>query len=83
MPTYDYSCEQNARVVEVEHRMTESVATWGELCVRAGIDVGDTDPAAPVTRVISGGLLALPKRSGSPAPPKEGGGHTCGGCCGH
>lgn len=83
MPTYDYCCEQNSRVVEVEHRMTESVATWGELCARAGLAVGDTDPNAPVTRQIAGGILALPKRSRSQAPAKAEGGHTCGSCCGH
>lgn len=83
MPTYDYCCEENSRVVEVEHGMTESLETWGELCARAGIAPGETAPEAPVTRKIAGGILALPKRSESPAPPESSGGHTCGSCCGH
>ncbi|MEQ8497461.1 MAG: regulator, partial [Gammaproteobacteria bacterium] len=37
MPTYDYHCHANGRVVEVRHRMSEQVGTWGELCALAGI----------------------------------------------
>ncbi|MES9980902.1 MAG: zinc ribbon domain-containing protein, partial [Candidatus Thiodiazotropha sp. 6PLUC5] len=32
MPTYDYRCEANSRVVEVSHRMSEEILNWGELC---------------------------------------------------
>ena len=38
MPTYDYRCEANGRVVEVRHRMSERLTTWGELCKLAGLD---------------------------------------------
>ena len=38
MPTYDYHCPANGRVVEVSHKIAEKVATWGELCRKAGID---------------------------------------------
>lgn len=83
MPTYDYRCEQNSRVVEVEHGISESVSNWGELCARAEIPLGDTDPAARVERAITGGILALPKRSGFAAKKKPAAGHTCGSGCSH
>jgi predicted nucleic acid-binding Zn ribbon protein len=31
MPTYDYLCPANGRVVEVSHKMAEQIATWGDL----------------------------------------------------
>ena len=40
MPTYDYRCDANGRTLEVSHRMSESLSTWGELCERAGIRPG-------------------------------------------
>jgi hypothetical protein len=55
MPSYDYHCPANGRVVEVEHKMADSVATWGELCGRAGIGLGGTPANATVERQISGG----------------------------
>lgn len=50
MPTYDYRCPANGRVLEVFHGMSERVASWGELCALAGIEPGETDPQAPVER---------------------------------
>ena len=32
MPTYDYRCDTNGQVLEVSHRMSEPLSTWGELC---------------------------------------------------
>lgn len=55
MPTYDYRCEANGQVVEVVHRISETITNWGELCVRAGIDPGETPANAPVVRHITGG----------------------------
>lgn len=57
MPTYEYRCEANGRVVEVRHNMAERLATWGQLCERAGIAAGRTDPAAPVEKLISAGFI--------------------------
>lgn len=74
MPTYDYHCENNSRTVSVQHSMKEKLANWGELCQRAGVEPGDTPAAAPVERVISGGI-ALPIASPAPALPMAG-------CCG-
>ena len=58
MPTYEYLCEQNGRVLEVQHKMAERLDTWGELCARAGISPGRTDPRTPVTKLISAGFIA-------------------------
>ena len=57
MPSYDYRCEQNGQVVEVHHKMSEKLTTWGEVCEKAGIETGDTPADAPVVRLISGGTL--------------------------
>ena len=48
MPTYDYLCAANGRTVEVQHRMSEEVTTWGDLCQRAGLETGDTPADASV-----------------------------------
>jgi predicted nucleic acid-binding Zn ribbon protein len=37
VPTYEYRCEANGRVLEMWHKMAERLATWGELCERAGM----------------------------------------------
>ena len=61
MPRYDYLCETNGRVVEVRHGMKERLATWGEVCERADIPLGDTPAGAPVERVIHAPALSFPK----------------------
>lgn len=53
MPVYDYICDANGRRVEVNHTMEAALKTWGELCFVAQIPLGDTDPMAPVRRIIS------------------------------
>jgi predicted nucleic acid-binding Zn ribbon protein len=55
MPTYDYLCPANGRVVEISHKMAEKVATWGELCRRADIPLEGTPSNARVERLITGG----------------------------
>lgn len=55
MPTYDYRCDANGRVLEVNHRMSESLSTWGELCERVGIEPASTPTDAPVYRLATGG----------------------------
>jgi hypothetical protein len=77
MPTYDYRCPDNGRIVEVNHRMNDTVTSWGELCALAGIEPGETAADAPVERLATGGQVV---RSGSmkdSAPPCAGG--PCGG----
>lgn len=53
MPSYDYHCPTNGQVVEVRHRMSESCDTWGDICARTGLDLGDTPADAPVERYVS------------------------------
>jgi len=77
MPSYDYFCESNNQVVEVKHAISEKLATWGEVCERAGIDPGKTPANTPVERLATGGQLVRSSSMGS------GSGHSCGsGGCG-
>jgi hypothetical protein len=83
MPTYDYRCDANGRVVEVQHRMSESLATWGELCAAAGLEPGDTPAESPVRRLATGGNVISGKALGSGAAPACTTGTCCpGGFCG-
>ncbi|SDX83958.1 hypothetical protein SAMN05421644_11543 [Allochromatium warmingii] len=85
MPTYDYRCDTNDRVIEVSHRMSETLSNWGELCARAGIDCGDTPADAPVHRLATGGTVITSASLGSgcaPAPACPTGSCCGGGMCG-
>jgi predicted nucleic acid-binding Zn ribbon protein len=57
MPTYDYLCPANGRVIEVDHKMAEKISTWGELCRKAGIALAGTPGKAKVERLITGGAV--------------------------
>ena len=63
MPRYEYRCTTNERIVEVRHKMSELLRTWGELCERAGISPGRTDPAAPVEKLMSAGFIGSSARA--------------------
>ena len=52
MPVYNYFCEANGRDIEVEHTLKADLRTWMELCYVARIPLGETDPLAPVKRVL-------------------------------
>ena len=86
MPSYDYRCDANGRTVEVQHRLTERMQTWGELCKRAGIHPGRTPLDAPVVKLITGGYVNVAGRdrpSTKGLPPCEAGVPCCGGgACG-
>jgi hypothetical protein len=85
MPTYDYRCDANGQVLEVSHRMSESLSTWGELCARVGLDGGDTPADAPVHRLATGGnIISSTSRGSGQAPmPSCASGNCCnGGFCG-
>jgi hypothetical protein len=79
MPTYDYRCEKNGRVVEVMHRMSEQLTTWGEVCDRAHIALDDTPADTPVVRLATGGNVIASQRLGSGMAPAPACG--TGGCC--
>lgn len=79
MPSYDYRCEANGAVVEVRHRMSEQVTTWGELSALAGIETGETPPDAPVKKLITGGQVVRSSSLGDAAAPACSSGPCCGG----
>ena len=83
MPTYDYRCEANGRIIEVNHRMSELLQNWGDLCAKAGIEPGDTPIGTPVVRLATGGNLISSSALGSgPAPACSTGTCCPGGMCG-
>jgi predicted nucleic acid-binding Zn ribbon protein len=84
VPTYEYRCEANGRLVEVRHRMAERLSNWGELCERAGIAPGKTPAAAPVEKLISAGFINAGTRTSEPAcdAPACGSGFCGTGACG-
>ncbi|MBK1641644.1 regulator [Chromatium okenii] len=83
MPTYDYRCENNKRVIEVSHRMSDTLTNWGELCACAGLELGDTPADTPVQRLATGGNVISSHRLGSGTAPSCASGSCCaGGMCG-
>ncbi len=82
MPTYDYLCEANGRVVEAKHRMSETVRNWGELCALAGLETGETPADSPVQRLATGGQVVRSGSLGDAAPPCASGACCGGGACG-
>lgn len=53
MPIYDYFCEDNGQTVEVSHALAVTLRYWGEVCYVSQHPLGDTDPLAPVQRVLT------------------------------
>lgn len=53
MPTYDYHCPANGSTVTVHHPLDAGISCWLELCYAAGEPLGETDPLAPVHRVLT------------------------------
>jgi predicted nucleic acid-binding Zn ribbon protein len=81
MPKYDYRCDANGKVLEVQHSMYERLGTWGDLCARAGADLGDTPADSPVTRLITGGYVVKTAGSGETDAPACDQPACCGGFC--
>ena len=82
MPTYDYQCDANGRMVEVKHAMNEIISNWGELCERAGIESGDTPADSPVKKLATGGQVVKSTSMGSGKLPPCASGGCNGGMCG-
>ena len=53
MPVYEYYCESNGRTIELVHPLDADLSIWGEVCYVAQIGLDDTDPLAPVQRVLT------------------------------
>src|SRR5690606_26980297 len=82
MPTYDYRCEANGQVYEVQHSMVHSPKTWGELRRMACALSGDAAilGCAPVTGLMgAAGVVSSRVLEGAEAPACAGGG--CSGAC--
>jgi len=60
MPTYDYFCAANGRTVEAAHPINITLKTWGEICYVAQIPLEDTDPQAPVQKLVSAPAVTIP-----------------------
>ena len=72
MPLYDYICESNGTTIEIIHRMTEQIKTWGQLCERSGQPLGDTPADAPVEKLVgSGSPLNAPNTLAKAVTPKD------------
>lgn len=82
MPTYDYRCDANGQVVEVNHRLSELFSTWGELCDQAGIDPGDTPAGTPVRKLATGGNVVGSSAMSNPEPACGSGACCPSGVCG-
>jgi len=53
MPIYEYYCDANGETVEVSHGVDRELATWLEVCYTAQRSLGETDPMAPVRRILT------------------------------
>ncbi len=82
MPTYDYSCPANGRVVEIMHHMSDIFNTWSELYETVGIELGDASPESPVARLATGGNVISDSSRGSGVAPPCAGGGCLGAVCG-
>lgn len=80
MPTYDYHCPANGRTVEVKHRMSEEIRTWGELCAMAGLPLEATPADTPVAKKLAAPMVAGSSNLGCDAGPPVMGGCGMGGC---
>jgi len=79
MPTYDYHCGANEQVVEGNHRMSEVLHSWGELCGCAGIKPGPTPLDSPIKKLATGGNVVQRGTLNNPeAPPCAVSGNCCG-----
>ena len=61
MANYVYLCDANGASVRVSHSMSEDLRTWGELCERADLDLGDTPASEPVYRQVFAPAVHVPK----------------------
>lgn len=81
MPLYDYRIGNGERLVEAQHAMSASPATWGELRAAAGLPDDGTPADTPVQKVLTtGGVLGSGATKSMDMPPCMGGmGGGCGG----
>jgi hypothetical protein len=59
--------------------MAERLATWGEVCERAGVTPDTTPAGTPVTKLLSAGAVLSAANAGSTERPCDYG-TPCGSC---
>lgn len=69
MPTFDYFCAHNGQTVEVMLKLHETLSTWGELCARKGLPLGDTPADAPIEKKFTGAVVMDKASMGSGYEP--------------
>ena len=62
MPLYDDQCPTNGVRIEIHHRMSETITTWGDLCERSGHPPGDTPVDASVEKMVGAGNPFQPEK---------------------
>ncbi len=82
MPTYDYRCSSTGEVVEVQHRMSEEMKTWGDVCEHTGREPGETAAGTPVEKLITGGHVINSQNMKEPPMLSCGSGGCGNGMCG-
>jgi predicted nucleic acid-binding Zn ribbon protein len=82
MPTYDYLCPDNGTKVEVSHKIDELLTSWGELCEKAHIELGDTPSDAPVRKLITSAAVVHSSALTNAEPACATGGCCAAGRCG-
>jgi hypothetical protein len=69
MPSFDFLCPANGQTIEVMLKMHEEISTWGELCARKDMPLGDTPADSPIEKVFKSAVVMDKKRMGSGAAP--------------
>jgi len=81
MPTYDYRCEANGQVYEVQHPMALSPKTWGELRAACALDEDLTIPDdAPVRKLMGAASVVSSRALKNPEAPACARGGCAGNC---
>ncbi len=69
MPSFDFHCPANGQTIEVMLKLHETIVTWGELCARKGIPLGDTPADAPIEKRFTSSVVMDKGKLGSGPPP--------------
>ncbi|MCB0337799.1 MAG: zinc ribbon domain-containing protein [Bdellovibrionales bacterium] len=80
MPLFEYKCPSTGSSFEVIHRSDEHIQTWGELCEKLGLPLGDLKADSPVVKQYGTKLAVLGAQPSACAAP--GSMPRSAGCCG-
>ncbi len=69
MPSFDFHCAANGQTIEVMLKMHETISTWGELCARKEISLGDTPADAPIEKKFTSSVVMEKSAMGSGYEP--------------